>query len=200
MTGLPYIIDLFTGVLTTSKAIQGRFHVAYRYGAQEINSDQMGEILKDIINPGVKYPLAALIPPTSTGYLTMKDGWLRFHLIMCFMKTSFYDGLNQISNPNPKTGTSMHTVDQDIHDMMRCAINFGRRLDLIQRTPGKLFRMPKTLALFNSLCTVGQDRATGVKMHFDMEVYHDCGIEDYDDYDDTKLILSPDSHPQHLPL
>lgn len=200
MTGLPYILDLFQGILDTSKAIEGRFHVAYRYGGQEINSDQMGEVLKDIQLPDKKYPLAALIPPNSTGYINEKESsWLRYRIILCFMKTTFYDGNNEISLPNPKTKTSMHTVPDDLHDMMRCAVNFIKRLDLIQRKSKVLFRFPKNLVLFTPMSTIGVDRATGIKAHFDLDVFLSCNTEDYDEYD-TDLVISPDSHPEHHPL
>lgn len=196
MTSYPYIIDLFKGVLVKSRAIEGRFYVSHRYGAQEINSDQLGEVLTDLLK-GKKYPLALMAPPNSTGYLQHDNAWEEYHIIMFFVKTTYYDSFNMVSSPNLNTKTSMHTVPSDWHDMKRCAINFLRQLDKLQRTfPKPLFRVPKHFQFIYPVSIVGADRVSGVKLTFDMELFVGCELEDYDEYL-TELELAVDSHLEH---
>lgn len=197
MISYTYLKDLFQSVFDTSRAIQGRFHVSYRYGAQEINHDQLGEIIKEI-KDAKKYPLAIMLAPRSQVMPSNRMGeWETYRITIFFVKTMFYDGDNNISMQNPKTKTSMHDVLYDWHDMKRCAINFGRRLDKIVREPGeKFFRLPKTEARIIPVSGVGSDRTSGVRYDFDFELWLGCELEDYDEYL-PEFQIQDDSHPEH---
>lgn len=194
MISYPYIKDLFQGILAQSDGIQGRFHISYRYGAQEINSDELGELGNDI--QVKKYPLSLMPPPHSRGTFTdnMKGEWERFRIIIFFVKTSFY---GTGTTPNPKTQTATHTVDEDWHDMKRCAISFYKMLQFVQRsTRGSKFRIPDNMALCVPVSGVGTDRASGVRFDFDFDLYIGCSTdEDYPTF--TIPTIEDDSHPKH---
>lgn len=197
MTGYPYIIELFTAILEQSKAIQGRFYSSYRYGAQEINSDQLGELFSEIQSPK-KYPLALMPPPHS--YIKPSDElgeWQRFNIILFFVKTSFYDEKG-VTDRNSKSATSQHTVQNDWHDMQRVGLNFIRVLHTVQRnTRPSYFRMPtRDAVLCIPISHIGVDRVSGVRFSFDIEIFVGCTKEDYLEYP-TNLILNLDSHAEH---
>lgn len=194
MISYPYIEGLFKAILTRSKAIKGRFHTGYRYGLQEINSDLLGEVLKDVVE-AEKYPLMLMAPPHSRGVMTIDEGmWERYRIIGFFMKTSYYGTGN---TTNSRTNTSTHTVLQDWHDMKRCAVNFQRALLKIQReTHGLQFRVPNNQALYVPMSAIGADHASGIKLDFDLDVFIGCNLEDYDEYP-SNLELVLDSHPEH---
>lgn len=197
MTGLPFIIDLFTGILAQSKAIKGNFHIGFRYGLQEINMDQLGEVMKEV-NPTNKYPLSIITPPHSQLRFTDEMGeWERYRIIQFFMVKSYTNADLTIKDENLKTGTSKHSIHFDWHDMKRCAVNFGRALCILQRSikPAR-FRMPPNQVLFAAISQVGADNASGIKMSYDLDVWLGCTKEDYDEYP-TNLIISDDSHPEH---
>lgn len=195
MTSYPYLIDLFKGILTRSKAMQGRFHISYRYGAQEINSDQLGELLKDFTDTK-KYPMVLMVAPRSHLMPSVRAGeWELYRCILFFVKTMFYNEVGT-SSMNSKTKTSLHTVPEDWHDMHRCAVNFVRQLDSVQRAQQRLFRLPKTTSLIMPISGVGTDRTVGVRLDFDIELYLGCELEDYDEYV-IELDIISDSHPEH---
>lgn len=200
MTGYPYIIDLFTAVLSSSKAIGGRFHVSNLYGAQEINSDNLGNIVDGI--PAAidkkKYPLSMIAPPHSYFKPSDQKGeWERFNIVQFFVTSTFYNEKG-IVNQNLKTATSNHKVEWDWHDMKRVAFNFMRALHNLQRTTRpSLFRLPSTNSI---LCipvsNVGVDRVSGVRIHYDIEIFVGCEKEDYEEYP-VNLTVNLDSHAEH---
>ncbi len=200
MISYPFIEDLFKGILQHSNAIKGRFHVSYKYGAQEINSDLLGEVLKDV-QAVRKYPLAMMIAPRSRGQYKSKalNMWDRYRITMFFVKPSFYDSNNQVSFPNPNTGTSLHSVQMDWQDMRRCAINFLKQLDNLQSGGGRVFRIAREDdTLIHPLSIVGADRVSGVRLDFDLELWMECVLEDYDEFINWDLLnISMDSHPEH---
>lgn len=202
MTSYQYIIDLFTAILGNSKAIQGRFHVAHRYGMQDINFDQLGEVITQTVPiKTAKYPLAIMPSPHSrVTYRGRQDGWERFRIILFFCKTSYTDSQNKVQTPNVKTKTSLHTIPQDWHDMKRCANNFIRALMAVQDAQkASTFRLPSNEVLHVPFSIIGADNVSGVKSDFDFDLFTGCDpIEDYinDEYP-TNLELELDSHPEH---
>ena len=195
MVSYPYIQDLFTAILKQSKTIQGRFHMSYRYGAQEINSDELGELVSVISEK--KYPLALMPPPTSRGEInsTKEGDWERYRIIIFFVKTSFYGEGNKV---NYNTNTSTHTILHDWHDMKRAAYAFKRKLEFIQRNSKGLskHRVPNNQCLCFPVSTNGNDRVSGVKFDFDLDLYIGCPPnEDYDHFDIPEI--KDDSHPEH---
>lgn len=198
MTNYQYIYNLFKGILISSKAIEGRFHIAYRYGLQEINYDQVGQVL-DGLGTEKKYPLVIMAPPHSTFDLGGHNaGWETFRLIMFFMKKSFNNSDNTVQTMNPDTGTSMHTVYQDWHDMKRVAINFAQALLSVQANvlPAKFNYPTQQHALFIPMSNIGTDRAAGIRFDFDFRLFVGCEIEDYEQLP-TILTIPADGHPEH---
>lgn len=205
MRSYPYIKDLFTNVLSKSKAIKGRLFVCPKMGT-EINSDELGQLIQDFVVPArleKKYPLALLMPPQSYGFYTDSKGeWEKYRLQMVFLTTTYYSGTNQIVNPNPNTKTSTHTIPQDWHDMKRAAINFIYVLNRFAKEQGLIntaFRLDQEREKsFTPVSEAGVDRASGVRLEFMASVLIGCEIEDYDESDIASIeVPEKDSHPEH---
>lgn len=190
MTGYPYIHDLFTAILNESTAIKGRFYMGNRYGLQEINYDQLGELI-DAIPQTNKYPLAMLAPPHSYARMSGRTtGWEEYRIIMYFMKQTWKDEINN------RTKTSMHSVPDDWHDMKRCAVNFMKVLIEKQRTAfPSYFQLPPNQVLYAPVSHIGIDRASGIRVDFDFKLFMGCTLEDYSEYPTINIPL--DSHPEH---
>jgi hypothetical protein len=203
MIGYAYIEDLFKSVLAKSKAIGGRFHICPRYGV-EVNSDQLEEVIKESFRPdaGVKYPLVLMMPPRSTGDFTDANSWEEYRIVLFFLTTTYVTSLNQVKTPNRATGTSQHTVPQDWHDMKRCAINFIRILDRVQREAllhVSTFRLtgPNTKVI-DPVSFVGADQISGVRLDFHCSLFTGCEIEDYDESQIESITVPVgDGHPEH---
>ncbi len=203
MIGYPFIQQLFGNVLKKSKGIQGRFHFCPKHGV-EINSDQLGEVLKEAGSPvqGRKYPLVLMMPPRSQGHFTNPEGnWEKYRGVLFFLNTTYYTGNNQVNAPNAATGTSMHTVPQDWHDMKRCGENFLRVLDKLQKDKDLVqstFRLGSEEKMFDPVSFVGTDRASGVRLDFTFSLFSGCNLEDYNPDDiDSITIPVADPHPEH---
>ncbi len=204
MKALPYIKDLFKAVSGLSIAIEGRFYLCPRNG-QEINWDEMGKLLQDLVRPDrtqKKYPIHLMMPPVITGDYTDKDPWAQFRSTHFFLNTTFYTGTSQTMNPNPATRTSTHTVDDNWHDMMRCAVDFTRALNRVQRVKSLVnesFRLDQQRErVIIPVTEVGADRLSGVRLELFGSVYIGCEMEDYDTEDlDAIVIPAADSHGQH---
>jgi len=203
MRSYPFIEELFTNVLDKSQAIKGRFHICPKYGL-EINSDQLGEVMQDLVKSSSKnkYPLALLMPPRSTGNYTGKNGeWENYRLVMFFLTTSFYNGANQVKFVNPNTQTSTHTIPEDWHDMKRCAVNFLKVLDQVQRQKSLItdqFRLGQDSKIFDPVSNIGADRASGVRLTFTASLFLGCELEDYNEADISSITVpAADSHPEH---
>lgn len=203
MRSYQFLNDLFKSVLLKSKGIRGRFHVSAK-GGLELNTDQVGELIKDLVIPdiGQKYPLAMMMPPRSIGYFTEKTGdWERYQVAIYFLKTTHYDGNNQINNINPNTQTSQHTVLQDWHDMKRCALGFLQVLTRIEKGKGLInnqFRLGQQERQINPVSFIGIDRAAGVRLDFSCSLFIGCNLFDYSDGDiATITVPAEDPHPEH---
>lgn len=206
MISYPFIESFFRNVLSMSKGIQGRFHICPKYG-MEINSDQLNEVLEEAVKPvlGKKYPLVLMMPPRSQGKFTEKGGeWERYRAVMFFLTTTYYDGNNQIKNQNKATGTSMHTVPQDWHDMKRCATNFIKVVDQVQKERGLItdtFRLGGNNdqeRMIDPVSFIGVDRTSGVRLDFSFSLFNGCELEDYNQSDISSIIIpAADPHPEH---
>lgn len=188
MTGIAHIDSLFTAILSQSRAIEGRFYIGYRYGLQEVNYEQLGEVISHF-KFTKKYPLVMMPPPTSQTQVGggKSDGWDEYRIILFFVKQSLVEDIDN------DTKTSQHRVVHDWHDMKRCAINFLRAL---REVPPKLSRLPSHKILIVPFSSIGNDRLSGVSVHFDYEVWLGCTVEDYDEYP-TEINLEDDTHPEH---
>lgn len=205
MRSYPFITDLFTSVLCKSRGVQGRLFLCPKMGT-EINSDELGTLLKDFVVPDrleKKYPLVLLMPPVSYGkYTDTKGEWDQYRFVSFFLTSTYYSGTNQIMNPNPSTKTSMHTIPQDWHDMKRCATNFIYVLDKFTRKSGLIntgFRLDQERnKTITPVSEIGIDRASGVMMEFFGSVSIGCKLEDYDEEAvDTIQVPEEDNHPEH---
>jgi hypothetical protein len=206
MISYPFIEALFRNVLEKSKGIQGRFHNCPKMGI-EINADQLREVLEEMVRPitGKKYPLALMMPPRSQGKYTERGGeWEKYQITMFFLTTTYYDGNNQVKSPNKATGTSTHTIPQDWHDMKRCAMNFIRVLDRLQREKDLVkdrFRLGGDAdqgRLIDPISMIGVDRTSGVRLYFTCSLYNGCEMEDYDESAINSIIIpDADPHPEH---
>ena len=199
MTAYCYIEELFRNVLKHSTVMQGRLHVCPRWG-QEVNTDELQTIIKDVVKPvnGVEYPVALLMPPSSDG--EVNDLWRRYRIEMYFLATTYYTGTNQVKQANRKTFTSNHTIQQDWEDMHRCALDFTKKLDglSLQLTPDQLhFRFIRNEKVeIDPVSLTGNDRLSGVRIAFKVDLVNDCEVEDYAE-DITVEIPSFDIHPTH---
>jgi len=204
MISYPYIQELFTNVLSKSKAIGGRFFVSAKQG-REINNDDLEQAITDEFagKTGAKYPLAFMMPPRSFGSFTDPAGeWERFQLILFFLKTTYVSGSGQTQSPNPATRTSTHTVVQDWHDMKRCAVNFVGVLNQLQRSRGTInttFRLNQEYErTIQPVSFIGVDRLSGVRLDLVVNLFNGCVLEDYTPQDITAITLpAGDSHPEH---
>lgn len=202
MTSYPFIIDLFTNILTESNAIGGRFYQCIT--GFEINSDEMAQVINDVVAKpnGQKYPLAMLMPPRSRGTFTGKfDGWEHYRFIMFFLKTTYANSENQVATRNPNTGTSRHSVPMDWHDMKRAAVAFVKVLDTVQRANclhNTSFRLDHDDKMIDPVSMIGKDKLSGVRLEFNGSLFTGCDLEDYD-INDVNSITIPDndSHPEH---
>jgi len=198
LTNYQYIHDLFKGILASSQAIEGRFVIGYRYGLQEINYDQLGQVV-DAFDASKKYPLVVMAPPHSTvDFGGHNAGWETYRIIMFFLKKSFNNSDNTVQQIHSLTGTSQHRVYQDWHDMKRCCVNFVQALLSVQAgmRPAPFNYPTQQHALCIPVSNIGADRAAGVRYDFDFRLFLGCEIEDYAEYP-TTLELELDGHPQH---
>lgn len=204
MIGYPFINEFFTNVLAVSNGIQGRFFICPKMGT-EINLDDLDQVIEETVKKDTapKNPLAIMMPPSSVGDYSPQEGtWEEFNFIMFFLKTTYYNSANQVSNMNVNTGTSKHTIPQDWHDMKRCAVSFIQALKILQRDKPSLlqiFRLSQKYdQIIRPISGVGKNRMSGVRLDFRAELYQGCTLEDYD-LSALKEVVIPvaDSHPEH---
>lgn len=205
MISYPFIEQLFKNILTASKGIEGRFVICPQMGV-EINTDNFNQVIEAEYEQRKwerKYPVALMMPPSSAGSYTGRNGeWEEFQFIMFFLKTSYFSSTNQTVNPNPNTKTSRHTIPQDWTDMARCAKSFLNVLASIQKTANLIntaFRLDHTgNRIIRPVSLVGADTLSGVRLDFRASLYLDCINEDYEDEDISEIeIPDLDLHPVH---
>ena len=170
----------------------------------EINSDELGEVLENVVKPaiGKKYPLVLMMPPRSMGEFTNKYGeFEKYKIILFFLTTSYYDSGNTVRTMNTATRTSQHTIYQDWHDMKRCAVNFIRVLHQVmvdKKLANSVFRLEQSKRFIDPVSSVGVDRASGVKLEFNVSLFLNCTMEDYSAGDIAAITIPvEDSHPEH---
>jgi|GEM_PF-6440570 len=205
MRSYPFLSELFKNILAKSKAIQGRFFFCPKLG-NELNSDELGQVILDEIAPQrlfPKYPLVVAQPPMSFGHYSSRSvEWENNLFVMFFLKTTYNSSSNQITNPNPSTRTSTHTVPEDWHDMKRCAVNFIRVLDQLSREKRLIntsFRLHQERhKTIRPVSFIGADNLSGVRLEFYGSVFLGCDMEDYVAADIATIeIPVEDSHPEH---
>lgn len=184
MNTYTYIESFFKAVLDQSKTIQGRFIIMPK-GGQEVNTDEFDQVMA-LADGKTKFPVAAMMPPRSSGVFTGNDEWEEFTFIILFLNTTYYTGNNQPSKLNPSTQTSSHRVIQDWDEMKIAATDFIRVVDTIQRGNNStgtillnsVFRMSGR-KFIDPISFSSNKRLSGVKLEFKASIFQGCDIQDY---------------------
>ncbi len=203
-----YITELFKAILSQSIVMQGNVYMCPRYG-QELNTDEFNQVIKDLVRrPHTKeYPIALIMPPLSDVSLKDKNNnWERYYIDMFFLTNTYYTSANQVKSINKNTQTSQHSIEQDWHDMKVCARDFLLSLNNIadanlgNYTPFRLVHNDSSKKQFEPVSLNSNDRVSGVKLSFKIDIFNGCEIEDYQANIDWSLIDLPSLtlHQQHL--
>lgn len=185
MNSYNYIESFFKAILLQSKTIQGRFFVLPQNGV-ELNTDELKQVM-NLTNGQPKFPICAMMPPRSEGVFGKMDEWERYSFNLFFLNTTFYNGVNEVANPSPYTGTSMRKVTQEWEDMKQSATDFMRVLQLVQKGNNdlsvnmlnNLFRLGQGRKYIDPVSFVSDHRLSGVRLRFEADIFTTCGIEDY---------------------
>ena len=187
MNGYQYIQSFYKAILQQSLSIQGRFIVLPNRG-NELNADDFSQVLTSISKePGVKFPLCAMLPPRSQGIFGKMDEWEDYVFDLFFLNTSFYTGANQIANRHSGTNTSSKPVIQEWDEMKVAATDFMRVLQLVQKGQNNtsvnmlnnLFRLSNEKKNLQPVSFAGTHRLSGVHLQFKASVFTTCAIQDY---------------------
>lgn len=198
-----FILGFFKNVLSFSHAIAGRIFYSNNTGL-EINSDELGEVMKDIVDITDKknFPCVIMLPPVSTGTFTGNQGdWENYRITLMFLKTSYINSDNQTINKNKNTGKSMHTISEDWHDMKRIAMMFLKTVSkvMINKRLYSYVNFTKDLKVFTPISLVGKNRLSGVRLEFGLAIFTDCKVDE--DYDENIInsisVTLEDTHPEH---
>lgn len=207
MIGLPFITALFANVLGASRGIEGRFIYCPKQGA-EINMFEFDQVIREKFSsdPDAKiYPADFMLPPISRGtFIDPAGEWETYDITNFFLTTTYSNSFGQPKDPNESTGTSMHTVLQDQHDMGRCARNFIAVLNQLSRNRSNplikdRFRLnDQTTKRILPVSFIGAAVLAGVRLDFQCQVFNGCKIEDYDPNQIAMIpIPETDPHPEH---
>lgn len=185
MNSYNYIESFFKAILLQSKTIQGRFFVLPQNGV-ELNTDELKQVMQNA-NGETKFPICVMMPPRSEGVFGKMDEWENYKIDLFFLNTTFYNGVNEVSDPNPYTGTSMRPVTQEWEDMKQAATDFMRVLQLVQKGNNdqsvnmlnNLFRLGQGSKYIDPVSFVSDHRLSGVRLRFEAAIYTTCAIEDY---------------------
>lgn len=185
MTSYNYIQDFFRAVLLQSKQIQGRFYILPKNG-QELNAEELGQLFVNADGER-KFPLAIMTPPRSSGVFMNSDEWEKYRFVMFFLNTTYYTGGNEISDVDPYTNTSQHTVISDWEEMKVAAVDFIRVLRVVQKGGNdqslnmlnSIFRLPNDQVFIDPVSFTTTKRLSGVRLSFEASLYIGCNIEDY---------------------
>lgn len=198
MQGIVYICNLFKGVLQCSKSVEGRFFVS-TYDGWEINTDQLGELVEQYKEK--KYPLAIMLPPFFRGDDVRKATWTKATIRILFLKRTHNNGDGTTQNWNLNTNTSKHTVQEDWHDMHRAALGFLKALHSVikrEMTTAGVFRLSTETYTVRPISNAGNDKVSGVRLEFNIELSPVCNLEDYNTTLLNELALPAlDGHPEH---
>lgn len=192
------LYQLFKDIISKSK-MMNRFVTAPEYGV-ELNKDNLGEILKDVldgISDGEKYPVCLMFPPVEI--LQDSDrAWSNLKIRMFFLTPPHTLDSDTI-NPDFGNNLSQHTIQQTWKDMRSCALGLRGFFKLTTyANPTIGVRDGQTLDVIERYSNVGNDKLAGVGISFDISVFLGCEIEDYDT-DDIKnfQINTEDLHPHN---
>lgn len=185
MNSYGYIEQFFKAILQQSLTIRGRFYLLARQGF-ELNTDEFEQILT---NSGQerKFPLVVMLAPRSSGVFNANDEWEEYNFQLYFLNTTYYTGLNEISQLLVDTQTSGRSVTSEWEDMKQSAVDFIKVLRNVQRGQNgqstimlnNLFRLPNDRVLIEPISFAGTHRLSGVRLSFKASVYTSCGIADY---------------------
>lgn len=179
MTDYEYIEALFRAVLAKSRAVEGRFIVAHRYGLQEVNFDQFDQPIKEYLESlrqEKKYPLSMMPQPVSYVHLSGRnEGWEVYRIMLFFV-----DQIVDREHINPRTRTTTRSLTDVQSAMKRVANNFLRTLQQQSRKPPVRFEVSDNQMFITPVHRLGMDGVCGVKVDFDLKMQMYCELEDYD--------------------
>ena len=191
------IYQIFKDIIAQSKMMQ-RFIVAPQYG-NELNKDNLGEILKDLlegITDGVKYPLCIMFPPVEL-IDNYEKGWSKFKVKMYFLTTPFTER-NITQEINFGNNLSQHTIQETWKDMRLCAINFRKAFQFITERNLSSIRDGQEMDVIERVSGVANDTLAGVGLSFTISMIIDCELEDYEESDLKNLIINTENiHPHN---
>ena len=173
------LYNLIRRLIALSKTMK-RFVTAPQYGV-ELNKNNLGEILKDVlggIKDGPKYPLCIMFPPTEIP--NYDSDWSRFKCRMFFLDQQYNDE-DGTAERNPFNNLSEKTIEENWQEMSSAAKDF--RKVFIQITDENLalgIRDAESVDVIDRYSDVANDRLAGVGISFDVELFLGCELEDYD--------------------
>lgn len=195
------IYQFFEDILSKSKVIEGRFHVLPGY-SNDLNSDNFSKIFEDALG-GIKdprkYPIAFMFPPVEL-VSDYENGFSEYKIQMFFM-TQPHQSSSGMQNADFNKNISKHTIEQTWKDMGTCAKDFMSVFDMLSESPfveSPIKRNSRNKDIYSRYSRVGNDNLSGQGVDFEIIVFNDCEIEDYDlsDFDDFKVNTN-NLHPTH---
>lgn len=192
------LYQFFKDILSASITIEGRFVVLPGY-SNDLNSDNFNQIFTDSlggIKDPKKYPLAFMFPPTEI-VETYDDNWNTWKLQMFFMAQPF-QGSGGIQNSDFSKNISQHTIQQTWKDMTVCAKDFMRIFNMIleSKISPPIRKGQRNRDVFTRYSGVGNDNLSGIGIDFEVLLYDDCTIRDYDKNKPFHISFN-DNHQHH---
>lgn len=177
-----YIYQFFGTIFTSIPLIGKRFVVAVGYG-NDLNADNNNDvIIGNAINQTAwkkKYPCSVLMPLVEVGGNEAK-GTTRYRIELYFLTTSFSSGNGIIKNANIQTNTSKVSVKEDWNEMRLVAETFKNTMNQVMYSDLRILQnirpVKSTEYRYSRVSLVGNDRVSGVKLTFEIDLVIGCEI------------------------
>jgi hypothetical protein len=176
-----HIERLFTAILAQSIAVQGRFKLLARNGA-ELNQDEVQELTHEFTNNKAAFPVAAMLTPRLIGEVGVLNDYKEVAITMFFLDTTHYNASGQVKNPVPQTGKSGDDAIDEWDRMGKVALDFVRVLMDVTKpvnNPTSKFRVRQQRYFIDPVSYVSSNRLSGVRLQFTGEIFVGCDITDY---------------------
>lgn len=180
-TPFTHIETLFTAILAQSIAVQGRFKLLARSGA-ELNQDEVQDLIHEFTNQKAAFPVAAMMPPRLIGEVGSENEYKEVAITMFFLDTTHYNSSGQVKNPVAQTGKSADDAVDEWDRMGKVALDFIRVLKDVTKpvnNTASKFRVRQQRYYIDPVSYVSSNRLSGVRLQFTGEIYVGCEITDY---------------------